>query len=197
MTSKEQVFYDSILNEFKEEKKHMVTLTEASRNIAGGKDFLVSDYMVFNFDCFNSMLYGLNPEPVGKAKEKTPDCLILNDGCIYFIEFKQAGTDKKDIRLKIHETILGIYNYAVFSKKIFSRDDFFNLKIKYILIKKGDEKALSNPFHRRIYISKNFYNLRSMNGFILSSTHVFVSPEDIIKFLDTVTHGDCQPLSVA
>ena len=197
MTSKEQVFYDSILHEFKEEKTHMLTLTEASRNVAGGKDFVVSDYKVFNFDCFNSMMYGIDPEPAGKAKEKTPDCLILNDGCIYFVEFKQGSADKKDIRLKIHETILGIYNYAVFSKKIFSREDFFNLKIKYVLIKKGDEKALSNPYHRRRYISQNFFNLRSMNGFILNSTHVFVSPEDITRFLDTVTCGNCQPLNVA
>jgi len=190
MISKEKILYDSLLEEFKDTNS-MVSITEASRNISGEKDFVISDYMVFNFDCFNSMKYGANPEPVGNVKEKTPDCLLFNNDCLYFIEFKQGRADKKDIRLKIHETILGIYNYSIYSKEIFTRVDFFNLKIKYILIKKGDEQQLCNPYSKRIYISQNFFNLRSMNGFILDSTHVFVDPDDIANFFHVVTNGNC------
>jgi len=196
MISKEKLIYDSLLDEFKD-IDHMISITEASRNTSGGRDFVISDYMAFNFDCFNAMRYGYNPEPIGDAKEKTPDCLFLKDDCLYFVEFKQGKAEKKDVRLKIHETILGIYNYSVQSKSVFSRSDFFNLKIKYILIKNGDKGQLSNPFYKRIYVAQNFFNLRYMNGFILESTHVFVDSDDITNFFHTITDGKCQPTIAA
>jgi len=197
MTINEKIIYDSLVEEFKGEVKSFLPLTEMSRNEDNNKDFVISDFEMFNFDCFNAMEYGVNPQPKGKEKEKTPDGLHYRNNTLYFIEFKEGQTNKLEIRMKIHEALLGIYNYAVCSKGIISREDFFNLRISYSVIKKGDRKSLANPFYKRIYISTNFFNLKSMNGFLLQKTHVFVDNQDIEDFLNTVTEGKCAPLHFA
>ncbi|HHC6507182.1 TPA: hypothetical protein ACN32Z_004465 [Vibrio parahaemolyticus] len=134
-TSNEKLIYDKLLEIY---PNQLVPITELSLNDSANKMFVESSVTGFNFDSV------LNCHPDCEKKEKSPDALFYVDRKLYFVEFKEGGSKKEDIRLKIHEAVATIYNFSLQQNLGISRKDFFEMDIRYAVIYR-ENKINSNP----------------------------------------------------
>jgi hypothetical protein len=185
MTSKASLIYNSLLSDF---PGALEEITVLSRNTAkvGGKDreFIISNEKGFNFDS----VLNYSPELTDK-NEQSPDALFLVDETLYFIEFKERKADKTDIREKIHEGIVTLYQYAV-ARKLMTRQEFLEVKIRYAVILRSYTRG--NPGFALLEVldaTRNYFNLKNMEGLLVEKTTVRVSGKSIFELLTKVTNG--------
>ncbi|WP_421527687.1 hypothetical protein [Morganella morganii] len=114
--------------------------------------------------------------------------------CLYLIEFKEGwpqGDSAKELRFKCYETISKLIRN--WSAHIGSRHDFFNLKIKYVVITRAphkniDENGEIHPsFLHVLDASKGVFKLQVLNKTYVDDVRVFVEDDKIFKFLSRVT----------
>jgi hypothetical protein len=185
MTSKASVIYQSLLSDFPGSLEEITVLSRNTAKVAGlDREFVISQEKGFNFD----PVLNYSPE-LTNMNEKSPDALFLVDETLYFIEFKEGKVEKTDIREKIHEGILTLYQYAV-AKKLMTRGEFLDVKIRYAVILRSFTKG--NPGSATLEVldtTRNYFNLKNMEGLLVEQTAVRVSGKSIYALLNKVTNG--------
>lgn len=167
------LIYKSLVAEFPEA---MQELTLLSRNESGGKDFIRSDVKSFNFDFVKNLK--------NNSKEKTPDALFISGGEFYFIEFKEGASNRTDVRLKVHEGVLALFQYAV-ARGLASRDDFLTLTIKFGLVRRSNVNSFAHVLEQ----SQDVFCLKNMEGLVVTSTTVRGRPDSILDLLSVASGG--------
>lgn len=189
MISNSEKIYQSLITEHKE---FLQTITEISKNTSDNRNFILSDYLALNFD----LLQNCHPELAGK-KEKSPDALFLLEQTFYFIEFKEGQCKKEDIRLKIHEGVLTLFNYCM-SKKLVTKEEFLSLKIRYaVVIRNNVNGKPSDDFLSTLEQSSTFFNLKNIEGLIIEKTNVVFQSESILKLLRKVSNNNITSIQIA
>lgn len=178
MTCRAKDIYDSLVTEF---PGAMQEVSELSRNVQGKKDFVRCDAKAFNFDTL------LNIGGTKNQKEKSPDALFFYGGTLYFVEFKEGGHDRADIRQKIHEGIVTLFQYA-FSRGIVDRDSFLDIEIKYAVIRRGSARGESS-FLLALEKSQDIFSLKNIEGLLVKETTVRWNPDSILKLLKKISDG--------
>ena len=161
-----------------------------------GFSFIESDYSAFNFDTVQNL--------GGKEtiKEKSPDALILKGDEIYFVEFKSGKWEKHDIRLKIHEGLTTLFQYAT-NNRLCTREEFLNIKFSYVVITTrhltGKQKAAaakSSMFLEALLRSNAYFGLSNLEGFLLKQASLFSDPQGIYKAFKHISSDAIENLVV-
>ncbi|MEB5959223.1 hypothetical protein MXL39_03050 [Enterobacter sichuanensis] len=161
------------------------TVSNLSFNSDGNKNFIISDEIGFNFD----KVYNLSAcHPDGK-KEKSPDCLFLVDDILYFVEFKEGKAKKDDIRMKIHEGITTLFCFVLKHLPDISREEFFKLDIRYTVIMRDFRAQGRDGFLQDLEAISNKFNIKNIEGFLVTKALVKDSPQRILEFLNKVSSG--------
>ncbi|WP_148278551.1 hypothetical protein [Burkholderia sp. KJ006] len=182
MTSKAKDIYDTLVSEF---PNQLIEITKLSRNDAANKDFIVSPVQAFNFD---------HIENLGTADnkcEKSPDALFYHQDkdILYFIEFKEGGHKRDDVRQKVHEGILTLFQYAK-HRRIATRSEFYELNIRFALVTRNKEEGTpGESFLAALEASEDVFNLKNMEGLLVEKTVVHWNPESIYSLLHNVSGG--------
>lgn len=176
----EQEIYDKLVEVYPHGVKD---ITSMSYNDAGALRFIESAETGFDFD----LVYNLSPIYKSPQKEKTPDSLFIVKDRLFFVEFKEGGDDKGDIRLKIHEGIVSLFMFVKRHLPSIAKADFVNLRITYIVIvrKPADQKK----FLRILREKEKMHQLRNLEGFLVGGTYYTVCPKHTATLLSKVTEG--------
>jgi hypothetical protein len=168
-----KAIYDSLVAEF---PGAMQELTLLSRNESGGKDFIKSGVLAFNFDFVKNLK--------NNSKEKTPDALFLCNEEFYFVEFKEGRSERADVRQKVHEGVLALFQYAV-ARKLAGRSEFLSLVIKFGLVRRSNVASFAHVLEQ----SQDVFCLKNMEGLVVASTTVRGRPETIFELLHAASGG--------
>ncbi|HEJ2408442.1 hypothetical protein I5I73_10390 [Pseudomonas aeruginosa] len=183
MTSNAKKVYDALVNEFPDA---MEEITRISRNHSANKDFIICADKAFNFDVLHNVCGG------GK-KEKSPDALFLKGDTLCFVEFKEGKHERSDIRQKIHEGIITLFQYSN-ARGILSRSDFLGLDIRYAVVKRLDYKPESGAFLIALEKTRDYFDLKNIEGFLVSKTAVRWYPRSILELLHSVSGRTIQSI---
>lgn len=114
--------------------------------------------------------------------------------CIYLVEFKDGwpqNESARELRFKCYETMSKlIRNWSDNNR---DRKDFFNLKMKYVVITRPPRKnvqedgAVNKSFLQVLNNSKGFFKLGILKNTFVDDVRVFVQDEVIFRFLSRVT----------
>lgn len=182
MTSNSLRIYDKLCEIY---PGALETVSDLSFNSDGRKNFIISDELGFNFD----KVYNLSACHPDGRKEKSPDCLFCVDDILYFVEFKEGKPKKDDIRMKIHEGITTLFCFVLKHLPDISRDDFFKLDIRYTVIMRDFRAKGREGFLQDLEAISNKFNLKNMEGFLVTKALVKDSPQRILEFLHKVSSG--------
>lgn len=189
MNSKAFEIYNSLLIDY---PQALQSITKLSKNTTGNKNFIISDELAFNFDLINN-LCKFHPD----RKEKSPDALFYFKDVLYFVEFKEGDAKKEEIRLKIHEAIITLFQYAS-AKKIITKDEFFKLKIKYAVIMRGKVNgAPPVSFVNTLENSAQYFNLKNIEGLMIEKAKVIFQDRTIFELLNKISGGKVSAIKIA
>ncbi|HAT6343875.1 TPA: hypothetical protein JAJ28_001590 [Aeromonas hydrophila] len=187
MISNEEIIYNKLLEVYPDA---ISTITQLSYNDNDRVSFIHSEATAFNYDSV------VNCHPECENKEKSPDALFLRNETLYFVEFKDGKTNKEDIRLKIHEGVSTLYSFVRKHIHELSRDDFFNLNIKYALIYRSRNSNHSS-FAEALEATGTKYHLRNLDGYIIKKTRVASCPNNIFSLLEKISGGAVQHILIS
>ncbi|AER31194.1 hypothetical protein [Pantoea ananatis] len=189
MISKSQKIFDKLCEVYPDA---METITNLSFNSDGGKNFIISDEVGFNYDAV------VNHAPCYKhgRKEKSPDALFIAGDVLYFVEFKEGAAKKEDIRMKIHEGITTLFCFVIKFLPEITRDEFFQLDIRYAVVMRGFRASGRQGLIDGLEASSNKFNLRNIEGFLVSKTTIRDEPSRILALLNTVTSGRISTIKI-
>ena len=132
----------------------MQEITKLSLNSNDKKNFIISNYKLFNFD----LVENCHPE---RSKEKSPDALFAINSKLYFIEFKEGDCKRLDLRMKIHEGIHALYQFSQ-ANKILTREEFLSLNINYVVIKRhAQDNERGSEYLSTLENSLNLFSLKN------------------------------------
>jgi len=190
MTSNAKKIYDKLCAVY---PQALESISNLSFNSDGKKSFIISTEVGFNFDKVSN----LAPcHPQGK-KEKSPDALFLANDTLYFIEFKEGGAKKEDIRMKIHEGITTLFCFTLKHLPEISREDFLGLHIRYGVVMRGFRATGRQGLIDSLEATSNKFNLRNIEGFLVRKTSVRDEPSRILELLHTVSSGRISSIDIA
>ncbi|XHF32819.1 hypothetical protein OXH62_26345 [Pseudomonas chlororaphis] len=175
-----QEIFDKLVFEY---PKFIKSITELSYNRAGGQNFIGSDVCGFDFD----MVYNLSPSYSVTHNEKSPDALFCMNNKLWFIEFKEGGHKKIEIRSKIHEGILTLFMFVQRHLPHITKEVFCNLDIRYAVISRETQKFSS--FAQALKAASEKYQLKNIEGFLVSKVFYTVDPNRVADLLSAVTAG--------
>ncbi|MBN6029849.1 hypothetical protein [Pantoea ananatis] len=189
MTSKSKKIFDKLCEIYPEA---METITSLSFNTDGQKNFIISDEVGFNYDKVvnHSSCYK------NARKEKSPDALFIADDVLYFVEFKEGSAKKEDIRMKIHEGITTLFCFVIKYLPEITREEFFHLDIRYAVVMRGFRATGRQGLIDSLEASSNKFNLRNIEGFLVSKTTVRDEPSRILALLSTVSSGRVSSIKI-
>ncbi|WP_182630312.1 hypothetical protein [Pantoea hericii] len=191
MISKEKELFDKLLEVY---NNALCDVQALSYNDSGDRDFIISDFVGFNFDKV------LNCSNIYKKqiKEKSPDALFYSNNKLYFIEFKEGKSHKEDIRLKIHEGITTLYHFIRKYLPAMTREEFISLDFNYAVVCRGDgsKSALSREMLSALENSSQKYSLKNLEGFIIKRTAVIDDPHQILRFLNRISSGKVTSIKI-
>jgi hypothetical protein len=180
MTSSASIIYHALLEKYPEALQEITAL---SRNTKDRKDFVICDVAAFNFDLVKTLAH---------EKEKSPDALFLDGDTLHFVEFKEGeGTNvkKTDIRQKIHEAIITLFQFAT-SNKLLNRDLFLDMPIKYAVVMRSKANGSPSPsFLNQLKETEEYFSLKNMEGLLLREAKVLIKGEAIFKLLAKISDG--------
>jgi hypothetical protein len=170
--------YESLVREFPDALQDVTTI---SRNHSAGKDFVRSPVLAFNFDGVP------NVGVTAPGSERSPDALFLLGDVLYFVEFKEGRCERSNVRQKVHEGALTLFQYAM-ARNICSREDFLSVTIKFALVLRDRRKGIQS-FLAALEMSEDSFSLKNMHGFIVDETAVRYVPRSIFDLLNKVSSG--------
>ncbi|MDG1646626.1 hypothetical protein ACA373_22070 [Erwinia sp. STN24] len=170
------------------------TLSEISKN--GENLFIDMDCTLIHLDKIPMLIDSGDVE----ANCFSVDTLVYcnEKDCLYLIEFKEGwpqGDSAKELRFKCYETMSKLIRN--WSSNIGIRQDFFNLKIKYVVITRPPKKnvdengEINKSFLSVLDASKGFFKLQVLNKTYVDDVRVFVEDEKIFRFLSRITNHHC------
>jgi hypothetical protein len=163
----------------------MTTISNLSKNTTDMRDFIVCDHQAFNFDLVKNISH-IAKKPI---KERTPDALFLKGSKLFFVEFKEGDCDKNEIRQKIYEGVTALFHFAV-QHNIMTKEDFLAIDIGYAVINRYNPKGSPrSEVLENLERSIDFFNLKNIEGFIVTKTRVQFRKESILKLLNKITEG--------
>jgi len=136
--------------------------------------------------------------------ELEPNCFSVdtviycsNNECLYLVEFKEGWPIRdsaNELRFKCYETLSKLIR--AWTSNIGSRSDFFNLKIKYVVITRAPKKNLDAnggvniSFLDVLNTSQSFFKLQVLKKTYVDDVRVLVEDDKIFNFLSRVTNQD-------
>jgi hypothetical protein len=190
MISNEEAIYNKLCSEYPNAIK---SITDLSLNDTGNRNFLVSSVTGFDYD----QVLNVSDCYKDPCNEKSPDALFFHDGKLYFIEFKEGGVDKQDIRCKIHEGVNTLYVFAKKHIPGMNRQTFVELNINYAVFMRDTKRTLSNSsFRAALDLTSNKFSLKNLEGFIVKKTRVAMEPQDFVDFFHRITSGAVKSIDV-
>lgn len=191
MISNEQLIFNKLCSAYPDA---MSDVTGLSYNDSGARQFIICDAVGFNYD----KVLNCSGSYKRSMKEKSPDALFYNNSKLYFIEFKEGGSQKDDIRLKIHEGITTLFHFVCKHMPSLTRQQFIELDINYAVVCRGNgsKAALSAEMLNALENSSKKYSLKNLEGLILKKTAVMDEPLQFLKFLNRVTSGAVTKIQV-
>ncbi|EHU4850490.1 TPA: hypothetical protein NG669_002211 [Vibrio parahaemolyticus] len=187
MISNEEKIYQKLLEVY---PTSMASITKLSYNDDGKANFIESDVEGFDFDTV------VNCHPNCTNKEKSPDSLFYVDSKLYFIEFKEGGSRKEDIRLKIHEAVSTLYSFCRVHLPQITRDEFFSLDIRYAAIFRPKHDHPNPSFAMTLDMNSKKYHLKNLDGYIVKRTRVATHPSSILSVLKVATANAVTSISI-
>lgn len=175
-----QEIFDKLLAEY---PRFVKSITELSYNRTGNQNFIGSDVLGFDFD----MVYNLSTSYQTTHNEKSPDALFCMNDRLWFIEFKEGGHKKIEIRSKIHEGILTLFMFVQHHLPHIQKDTFCNLDMRYAVISRETQKFSS--FAQALKATSEKYQLKNIEGFLVSKSFYTVDPKKVADLLSAVTAG--------
>lgn len=175
-----QEIFDKLVSEY---PTYVKSITELSYNRTGNQNFIGSDVCGFDFD----MVYNLSPSYDVTHNERSPDALFCMNNKLWFVEFKEGGHKKIEIRSKIHEGILTLFMFVQHHLKDISKEVFCNLDIRYAVISRDAQRYSS--FAQALKAASEKYQLKNIEGFLVSKVFYTVDPNKVADLLSAVTAG--------
>ena len=175
-----QEIFDKLVSEY---PGYVKSITELSYNRTGSQNFIGSDVCGFDFD----MVYNLSPGYDITHNERSPDALFCMNNKLWFVEFKEGGHKKIEIRSKIHEGILTLFMFVQHHLKHISKEVFCNLDIRYAVISRETQRYSS--FAQALKAASEKYQLKNIEGFLVSKVFYTVEPSKVADLLSAVTAG--------
>ncbi|POD98060.1 MULTISPECIES: hypothetical protein [Pectobacterium] len=184
MISNEELIFSKLNEIYSDSKKDITSL---SLNDSGDREFIICDAMAFNYDS----VWNCSGIYRNELKEKSPDALFYHDSKLYFVEFKEGGSRKEDIRLKIHEGITTLYHFVCKHIPSITKKEFVDLNINYAVIcrSQSDKSVLSADLLNALENSSRKYNLKNLEGFLIKQTAIVDEPRQILNLLHKITAG--------
>ena len=176
----EQEIYDKLVSVY---PTFVKSITDLSHSRTGNKDFISSTVQGFDFD----LVYNLSPSYQVAHNEKSPDALFCMDNKLWFVEFKEGGHKKIEIRSKIHEGILTLFMFAQRHLPHITKPDFCSLDIRYAVISRQTEQYSS--FALALKAASEKYQLKNIDGFLVRKVFYTVDPQKIADLLGRLTAG--------
>lgn len=178
--------YHSLVCEFPEALR---SITEISCNQS--KNFVISESKAFDFD----VILNFKENERGEfQKEKTPDSIFVKGNTVYFVEFKEGSHKRDEIRQKIHEGIISLFQYSK-TRGLADRNSFLELDIRYALIRRPSPRW-GSTFLNTLESSADVFNLKNMEGLLVSNTRVRWLPGSICEMLRNISGGLVQDVQV-
>lgn len=175
-----QEIFDKLISEHPDFLK---SITELSYNKTGNQNFIGSDVHGFDFD----MVYNLSTSYQVAHNEKSPDALFCIDDKLWFIEFKEGGHKKIEIRSKIHEGILTLFMFVQHHLPHISKGVFCNLDIRYAVVSRETQNFSS--FALALKAASEKHQLKNIEGFLVSKAFYTADPKIVANLLSAVTAG--------
>lgn len=173
-----QEIYDKLVAVY---PSHIKSITDLSHNQTDGKNFIGSTACGFDFD----MVYNLSTSYSTPHNEKSPDALFYKNNKLWFIEFKEGTHKKIEIRSKIHEGILTLFMFVQHHLPHISKEDFCKLDMRYAVIARETQQHSS--FAAALKAASDKYQLKNIEGFLISKALYTVDPNQIANLLRAVT----------
>ena len=113
--SNAEVLYKALLQRYPDGMRAISDLSKNTDGRPGGKKFIECPHLAFNYDLVT------NCATNNGVKEKSPDALFLDADRLHFIEFKEGQVKRIELRQKIHEALVTLFQFAI-KNNILTRD---------------------------------------------------------------------------
>ena len=175
--SNAEVLYKALLQRYPDGMRAISDLSKNTYGRPGGKKFIECPHLAFNYDLVT------NCATNNGVKEKSPDALFLDADRLHFIEFKEGQVKRIELRQKIHEALVTLFQFAI-KNNILTRDEFLALDFRYTVVRRLQN---ANPMVNALDISIDSFGLKNLEGFLIKATDVQWAPHKILELLSNVT----------
>ena len=176
--SNAEVLYKALLQRYPDGMRAISDLSKNTDGRPGGKKFIECPHLAFNYDLVT------NCATNNGVKEKSPDALFLDADRLHFIEFKEGQVKRIELRQKIHEALVTLFQFAI-KNNILTRDEFLALDFRYTVVRRLQN---ANPMVNGLDISIDSFGLKNLEGFLIKATDVQWAPHKILELLSNVTN---------
>lgn len=176
--SNAEVLYKALLQRYPDGMRAISDLSKNTDGRPGGKKFIECPHLAFNYDLVT------NCATNNGVKEKSPDALFLDADRLHFIEFKEGQVKRIELRQKIHEVLVTLFQFAI-KNNILTRDEFLALDFRYTVVRRLQN---ANPMVNALDISIDSFGLKNLEGFLIKATDVQWAPHKILELLSNVTN---------
>ena len=176
--SNAEALYTALLQGYPGGMRAISDLSKNTDGRPGGKKFIECPHLAFNYDLVT------NCATNNGVKEKSPDALFLDADRLHFIEFKEGQVKRIELRQKIHEALVTLFQFAI-KNNILTRDEFLALDFRYTVVRRLQN---ANPMVNALDISIDSFGLKNLEGFLIKATDVQWAPHKILELLSNVTN---------
>ena len=176
--SNAEVLYKALLQRYPDGMRAISDLSKNTDGRPGGKKFIECPHLAFNYDLVT------NCATNNGVKEKSPDALFLDADRLHFIEFKEGQVKRIELRQKIHEALVTLFQFAI-KNNILTRDELLALDFRYTVVRRLQN---ANPMVNALDISIDSFGLKNLEGFLIKATDVQWAPHKILELLSNVTN---------
>jgi hypothetical protein len=173
-----EILYNALLQRYPNGMRPISDLSRNTDGVPGGKKFIECPHLAFNYDLVT------NCATNNGVKEKSPDSLFLDVDRLHFIEFKEGQAKRIELRQKIHEALVTLFQFAI-TNNILNRDEFLALDFRYTVVRRLQKQ---HPMANALDISIDNFQLKNLEGFLIKATDVRWAPQKILELLSSVTN---------
>jgi hypothetical protein len=146
-----EILYNALLQRYPNGMRPISDLSRNTDGVPGGKKFIECPHLAFNYDLVT------NCATNNGVKEKSPDSLFLDVDRLHFIEFKEGQAKRIELRQKIHEALVTLFQFAI-TNNILNRDEFLALDFRYTVVRRLQKQ---HPMANALDISIDNFQLKN------------------------------------